>query len=141
MRGTARIALSLHKRIAKSNSAKQQPPCAPSVSSLLRIKQLALRRRIWFKALNHLERGIIDLTVKTVDQIKSSKLAQVVTGIIDKLEAAMESLTSRLARTVGLPLAQKLSDLAVSWGNRSAREWAHDMAFAKYLAVTKHNLG
>lgn len=140
MRGLARFGLSLHKRLAKSDSVKQ-PPHALSVSALLRIKQLALRRRIWFKALNHLERGIIDLTVKTVDHIKSSKLAQVVTGILSKLEAAMESLTSRLARTIGLPLAQKLSDLAVSWGNSSAREWAHDLAFAKYLAVTKRNLG
>lgn len=140
MRGRGVLRPFLRKGLAKSDSVKQLPR-ALSVSALLRIKQLALRRRIWFKALNHLERGIIDLTVKTVDQIKSSKLAQVVTGILSKLEAAMESLTSRLARTVGLPLAQKLSDLAVSWGNSSAREWAYDLAFAKYLAVTKHNLG
>lgn len=113
---------------------------APKILSLMKIKQLALRRRVWFRALNHLERGIIDLTVKTVDHIKSSKLAQVVVGIIDKLETALESLTSRLARTVGLHLVQKLSALALSWGNHSALDWAHDIAFARYLAISSHNL-
>ena len=138
MRGLGQTALAFHRAKPKSNSQQASP--APKISSLLKIKQLAQRQRVWYRALNHLERGIIDLTVKTVDCIKSAKLAQVVTGIISKLATAMESLTSRLARTVGLPLAQKISDLAVSWGNRTARDWAHDIAFARYLAVTSHNL-
>ena len=110
------------------------------VPGLLKIKQLALRRNVWYKSLNHLERSIIDLTVKYVDSIKSAKLAQVVTGIVSKLESALESIVDRLARSVGLSLAQKISGIAVSWGNRSAHAWADDLAFARYLAVTNHNI-
>jgi hypothetical protein len=57
-----------------------------------------------------------------------------VTAIIAKLQLAMESTADRLARTIGLPLAQKNSKIAVSWGNLSASKWAEDLAFAKYLA-------
>ena len=99
------------------------------VPGLLKIKQLALRRNVWYKSLNHLERSIIDLTVKYVDSIKSAKLAQVVTGIVSKLESALESIVDRLARSVGLSLAQKISSIAVSWGNRSAHAWAEDLTF------------
>ena len=62
-------------------------------------------------------------------------LAKVLTAIIDKLQCAVESIVDRLVRTVGLPLAQKISDIAVSWGNHFACMWADDLAFAKFLVV------
>jgi hypothetical protein len=111
-----------------------------AISGLLKIKRLALRRKVWFKSLNHLERSIIDLTVKYVDGIKSTKLAQVVTGIVKKLESVLDGMVNRLARSVGLYLVQKISGIAVSWGNRAAQAWADDLAFARYLAVTNHNI-
>ena len=102
---------------------------------LAEFKKTALRRGTWFKTLSRIERGIIDLTVKYVDNIKSEKLAKVLTAIIAKLQLAMESTSDRLARTIGLPLARKNSNIAVSWGNLSASKWAEDLAFAKYLAL------
>lgn len=107
----------------------------PSVGKLVEAKKSALRRGVWFRALNRLERGVLDLTVKYVDSIKSSKLAKVVTAIIDKLQLAMESLVERMVRVIGRPLAQKIGSIAVSWGNRSASKWADDRAFARYLAM------
>jgi hypothetical protein len=38
-----------------------------SVGKLVEAKKVALRRAVWFRALNRVERGIIDLTVKVVD--------------------------------------------------------------------------
>jgi hypothetical protein len=111
-----------------------------SVTELSKIKILALRQKVWYKSLNHLERSIIDLTVKYVDNIKSTKLAQVVTGIVSKLESALDGMVDRLARSVGLSLAQKISGIAVSWGNRAANAWAEDLTFARYLAVISHNI-
>ncbi len=105
----------------------------PSVDILLQTKRLALRRGIWFKILNRVERGIIDLTVKCVDDIRSVKLAKVVTAIIDKLHFAVESTVDRLVRTIGLSLARKISNIAVNWGNRLASIWADDRAFARFL--------
>ncbi len=99
-------------------------------------KKIALRRGTWFKTLSRLERGIVDLTIKYVENIKSQKLAEIVMAIITKLQFAMETTVDKLARTIGLPLAQKNSNIAVRWGNLSAVKWADDRAYARYLALT-----
>ena len=109
---------------------------SPSVGMLVEVKRLALRRRVWFRSLSRVERGVIDLTVKCVDIIKSGKLAKVVTAIIEKLQSAMESTVDRMVRAVGLPLARKMSRVAVGWGNHLAFMWADDLKFARYLALS-----
>jgi hypothetical protein len=106
-----------------------------SIAKLTQTKKHALRRGIWFKALNRIERGIIDLTVKYVDNIKSAKLAKVLTAIFVKLQTTTESMIDRLVRTIGLTLTQKISNIAVSWGYHSATLWANDSAFARFLVV------
>jgi len=58
-----------------------------------------------------------------------------VTAIMEKLQSAVESIVDRLVRTVGLPLARKISAIAVSWGNRLASFWADDFVFARFLVV------
>ena len=45
-----------------------------SVKNLLEVKKLALRRKTWFRSLSRIERAIIDLTVRYVENIKSTKL-------------------------------------------------------------------
>ena len=112
-----------------------------SIGLIQSSKRAALRRGIWFRALSRVERGILDLTAKYVACIRSSTLAKVVTAILQKLEFASESVVDRLARTVGLSLARKTSDLARRWGNRSASSWAVDAEFARYLAVIHLNSG
>ena len=111
----------------------------PSVGMLVQAKKLALRRGVWFKALNRVERGVMDLTVQCVDCIKSGKLVKLLTAIIDKLQSAMESIVDRLVRTIGVPLAEKISCIATGWGNVSAKSWASDLSFAVFLAVTHTN--
>jgi len=115
--------------------ARREHDSPPSVGAIAEAKKLALRHRVWFRTLRRVERGIIDLTVKYVDNIKSVMLAKVLTAIMEKLQSAVESIVDRLVRTVGLPLAQKISDIAVSWGNHLAAKWAYDLAFAKFLVV------
>ena len=118
----------------KQMAPKGEKGCFSSVGDLSQARKLALRRGVWFRALNRVERGIIDLTLQYVDSIKSTKLAQVVRAIIDKLEFAVESVVDRLVRTVGLPLARKISDIAVGLGNHLASLWAVDLGFARFLA-------
>ena len=110
-------------------------------SDLVLVKKVALRRGVWYRALNRLERGVIDLTVKYVDSIRSSKLATLVTAILDKLQAASESMLDRLTRSVGFLCAKKISEVAVCWGNFSAGSWVSDAGFARYLAVAHLNSG
>ncbi len=57
------------------------------------------------------------------------------TAIMKKLQMTMESTAEKLVRTIGLPLARKMSEIAVNWGNRSASTWAEDRSFAKFLVV------
>ena len=106
-----------------------------SIKTLNETKKHALRRGLWFQALNRIERGIIDLTVKYVDNIKSAKLAKVLTAILVKLQTTTESMIDRLVRTIGLSLTQKISNIAISWGNHLATSWANDFAFARFLVV------
>jgi hypothetical protein len=106
-----------------------------SIRKLNETKKHALRRGVWFKALTRIERGIIDLTVKYVDNIKSSKLAKVLTAIILKLQTTTESMIDKLVRIIGLSLAQKISKIAINWGNHSASMWADDRAFARFLII------
>ena len=115
--------------------ANLQSTVVISVARLADAKKTALRRGVWFRSLSRVERGIIDLTVKYIDSIKSVKLAKVLTAIIVKLQTTTESVVDKLVRTVGLPLARKISNLAVSWGNRLASLWAEDCSFAGFLVV------
>jgi hypothetical protein len=117
------------------NLGNLQSGVSISVAKLADAKKIALRRGFWFRSLSRVERGIIDLTVRYVDNIKSLKLAKVVTAIIGKLQYAMESSLDKLVRTIGLPLARKISNIAVSWGNCLATLWADDPVFARFLVI------
>lgn len=108
---------------------------SPSVEVLIQAKKLALRRGVWFKVLSRVERGVMDLTVKCVDSVKSRRLAKLLTAIMCKLESAVESVVDSLVRTVGLPLARRISSIAVGWGNRFASLWGSDGCFARFLVV------
>ena len=137
-----RLSSAMHRRDGKHaetklNSKIVQYPV--SVKQIVIFKKTALRQGIWFRALNLVERGILDLTSRYVANIKSTKLANVVSAILEKLKIASEGVVDRLVRTVGFSLAKKASCVAQSWGNRSAITWGQDADFARYLAVTYLN--
>ena len=111
-----------------------------SMSELAKLRVKARRRGIWFRMLSRVERGLVDLSIKVVEKVRSLVLARSLTSIVEKLLEAMESKVTRLMRTVGRQLAQKLSEIAQSWGNKSTKLWANDPSFIQHLAVTQMNL-
>jgi len=111
-----------------------------SRSELAKLRVKARRRGIWFRMLSRVERGLIDLSIKVVEKVRSLVLARSLTSIVEKLLEAMESKVTRLMRTVGRQLAQKLSEIAQSWGNKSTKLWPNDPRFIQYLTVTQMNL-
>lgn len=132
MRLKEKIGLHAHHDLA---SPQMKTKCgAFSVTNLIKAKQLALRRKVWFRSLSRLERGILDLTIRYVDSVKSTLLAKVLTAVLEKLQLATENVADRLVRLIGFPLAKKASQIATSWGNMSALAWAKDAGFARYLA-------
>jgi len=108
-------------------------------NDLSKIRTKAIRRGIWFRALTKAERAQIELTMRIVKKIRSLLLAKVLGAIIRKLLDAMESRVARLIREVGRVLAEKLSRIAQSWGNKSAHHWTEDKSFMQYLAITYMN--
>jgi hypothetical protein len=110
-------------------------------SELVALKRRSLRRGIWFRVLNGLERAQVDLTVRVVERVRSSVLARVLASIINKLSQALESRVSASIKTVGFPSALRLSRIAQSWGYESAEEWIGDSKFARFLAILHLNSG
>jgi hypothetical protein len=108
-------------------------------SEIVRIKVRAVRRGVWFRILTRTERACMDLAVVVVERVRSSLLRKVLSSVLEKLEAALESPVQRLVREVGVSLALKLSEIAVKWGYRSAVRWVNDAGFARFLAVSRLN--
>jgi len=106
---------------------------------LAEMKRKAIRRGVWFTALNKVERACIDLTIKVVDKVRSLLLEKVLTNVAEKLSNAMENQITQLMREVGHALALKISRIAQTWGRTSATQWAVDPKFIRYLTVVKMN--
>ena len=66
-----------------------------------------MRSGAWFKSLQRIDRVLFDLTIRVVDNIRSSKLAKSLLVLTRKLEDAMKNSFSNRLREIGLPLAQK----------------------------------
>jgi hypothetical protein len=102
---------------------------------LTRIRLLALRRRVFFRVLNRVERGLIYLAPKVTGCVRSRVLADALRSVVEKLLDAMESNVERRMRQIGVPLAQKISRIAQGWGNKKAHKWANDPGFIQYLTI------
>lgn len=106
---------------------------------LINLKTRALRSGAWFRALKRIDRALIDLTIKVVDNIRSSKLAKSILTLANKLEYVMKSPFSRRLEMIGLSLSQKTSLEGQKMGHPSAYNWATDSSFAFFLAVMHLN--
>lgn len=109
------------------------------LDAVVKVRLRAIRKGVWFRVLSRVERGLVDLTLKVTDRIRSRTLAEAVFSVVKKLMEALESKVTRLIRQVGRPLALKISRIAQEWGNRSARRWADDQGFIQYLTVMGMN--
>ena len=101
---------------------------------LARLKTRALRKRVWFWALDRVERGLLDLTIRWVDNVRSGRLTEALMRILVKLARAMEQGMARVL-VAGRELALRASALAVEWGNKPAYAWRFDREF--WLGITR----
>jgi hypothetical protein len=107
----------------------------PRRLELVRLKQKALRRSVWYKVLSRIERSLIDLAIRVVAKVRSVTLARSVAFVVKKLVNVFETSVQRQIQTIGLPLARRLSAIAQNWGNALAVHWASDLGFARFLAI------
>jgi hypothetical protein len=85
-----------------------------SSKKLSSIRRKAIRRGVWFKVLTLLERGIIDLTILCVKNIRSPVLALAVGRIICRILMALKSRFLRRADEIGYNVVERLGKSAVS---------------------------
>jgi len=111
---------------------------SPNKKQLMVMKAKAMRSGAWFKVLKRIDRVLLDLTIKVIDNVRSAKLAKSVSDILGKLENAVQGASSRFYEA-GLPLAQKISNICQKIGNPSASSWAYDSSFIKFLGVLQVN--
>lgn len=105
--------------------------------TLILVKQKALRKGVWFKALSRIERGIMDLTIRCVDRVRKISLIKVIVNIIAKLQLASRFLME--IESKGRFLAERASHISFSWGNESALKWRYDPVFIRYLGLVAFN--
>jgi len=106
---------------------------------LVKIKVRALRRKVWFKTLSRVERGIIDLTIRCVERIRSYALMKTILAIVDRLLRTLEEGYLKKVERIGREIAQKICEIAWKWGNPHALIWKYDINFVKFLGVNALN--
>jgi len=108
-----------------------------SREALKKVREIALRRGLWFKFLSKFERAAIDLTIRVVEEVKSMQLMLVLARIVTKIGLALKRMSLRVkAMEVGRPLAQRIAEIAVRLGNKEAWKWAQDPSFIMYLGIS-----
>jgi len=83
-----------------------QPPIL--TIQLIDVRRRAMRHGAWFRVLGKTEQAIINLTIRCVKTVRSSKLAEIVTTILDKLTENIKGQVKRLIEDVGCRLAPKM---------------------------------
>jgi pyrimidine operon attenuation protein/uracil phosphoribosyltransferase len=103
------------------------------------LKTRALRKRVWYRELSRMERGLLDLTMRWVGEVKSKTMTQVVTRILAKLVRALNRSMAGIFEK-GETLAAKISELATEWENYLAHSWRIDLGFQRALGMRVTNL-
>jgi hypothetical protein len=108
-------------------------------SFLTEVRRKALRRGVWYGALDRVERGILSLAAQVVERVESVVLGVELVKIIGKLNEAMRSGFVRHMRSFGVRRAREIRDQAVGFGYSGARGWLWDQGFVRYLTFVEVN--
>jgi len=103
------------------------------------VKRKALRRRVWFSALDRVERGIFTLTGRLVDRVRSTALCVELVKILVKIKDALKSSFVKQMENYGMNQVKKLVAQALAWGNSSARTWTSGLEYVRYLTFIHVN--
>jgi len=108
-------------------------------SFLTEVRRKALRRGVWYGALDRLERGILSLAAQLIDRVESEVLGVELVKILRKLNDAMRSGFARRMEVFGFRRARVVAGQAVALGCIGAGSWAGDLDFVRYLTFVEVN--
>jgi len=105
---------------------------------LREVRGIALRKRVWYKALDEIERGIVNLTISVVESVKSLTLVRELVKILAKLREAFKSAFVKHVEDYGFRKLMDVINVAVGFGNVEALKWGSE-SFARLLALNNFN--
>ena len=103
------------------------------------IRRQALRNRVWYSALDSLERGILTISAKIIDGVKSSLLSVQLVNIIAKLTDARKSGFVRYLEHYGVERVRVVQEEAARLGYSGATALSRDIDFIRYLMFLDYN--
>ena len=114
----------------------------PERGSLERLKRLSMHGGAWFRVLNWKQRRLMDITMRTVDRIRSTLLLKVLAPLVRRLLEAVGgnarngvlAMMGKGAYDMMRGAAEKVVATAIKWGNKTATKWL-DEGFLRYLLV------
>ncbi len=89
--------------------------------------------------LKYFDSALINITIRTIDNVRSMKLIRVLNSILNKMKNSFSNKIYNFVVEKGLKLVSNLRFLAQKWGNNSAKKWIGEISFAKLLAVIQIN--
>jgi len=105
---------------------------------LRRLRGKAIRRKALY-CLDRLERGILYLSGRLVEEASSPSLVSQLIEIVMKLEQAMICRFKQHVESFGVLRVVTLVKTAIRFGSTVAQEWVLDLGFARYLAFADFN--
>lgn len=100
---------------------------------LFYLRHQLTRKRLYHKALNSMERGIVHLVLKLDVKLVSSAIIDAVKSIIMKAQVWLQSLNER-ALAIGRRIAEVNVNIAKSWG-LDAKDWLEDKNYILLLGL------
>ena len=101
------------------------------------VRSIAVRKRVWFRVLDRVERGIVDLTIVFVEKVQSQVLAKELVKILAKLRDASKSAYTRHKEGFGYRKLRIVVEQAKGFGSL-AQGWLMDLGFAEWFAVNDY---
>jgi hypothetical protein len=100
------------------------------------VRLRAMRKGVWYHSLDRLERGILTLASRVVDEIHDTVLGVELVKIIAKIRDASVSGFVRHVETFGVLKAKEIVAQVRAF---EGLEWSADSGFARYLAFLDFN--
>jgi len=104
---------------------------------LRKVRSTAVRKRVWFRVLDRVERGIFNLTISYVEKVQSHVLAGVLVKILVKLRDGFKSVFIRHVEGYGYRKLRLVVEQAKGFGSL-AQGWLMDLGFAEWFAVNDY---
>ncbi|MCP8307139.1 MAG: hypothetical protein H3Z53_08750 [archaeon] len=96
------------------------------------------KARMYHKAFTLFEKQFLNLCIFCKPKLKSVKFLRAIGKILGKVEFYLKGFNERMIEK-GKLIAERISIVVCSWGNRDAVKWKYDKSFMFYLGLIKHS--